>query len=71
MKRYRTYKILKWIFAVLGVSAVIAGMFPEATSSDNFIMLQTTNYYISSAAQGILAIFFKLQEDSNKPTVKE
>jgi len=64
MKRYRTYQVLKWFFAFFGVTSLIAGMVFES-----YHVLQSSNYYLASGAYGILAIFFKLQEDSNKPTI--
>ena len=59
---YYVYKVIKWIFAVITLIAVIsipAGM-PETADDAPMILIYA-----------VLAIFFKLQEDSNKPTVKE
>ena len=54
--------MLKWIFAVIALTAVIsipAGM-PKTADEAPMIVIYA-----------VLAIFFKLQEDSNKPTVEE
>jgi len=79
VKRYRIYKVLKWIFAgwalfiILSSWAASFGIFREDTYTTG--VFRDTNEAIVQVLLGIvnavLAIFFKLQEDSNKPTVKE
>jgi len=76
MKRYRIYKVLKWIFTV--PAAALALYYIIGPPLEHFYF-PLGNYFTTTAAKeifdgilcGILAIFFKLQEDSNKPTAKE
>jgi len=60
--RYYIYKVIKWILAVIAVAAVISIPTGMPESADNAPMI---------VVYAVLAIFFKLQEDANKPTVKE
>ena len=69
MKRYRIYKVLKWISAVEALSAVLFSWIE--IFSDKSIKLVSEVSYLSIIAYTVLAIFFKLQEDSNKPTAEE
>jgi len=63
ISRYRIYKVLKWIF--VGV-AIIWSIMNEIDSSP----FRTFNPVVVLIYVA-LGIFFKLQEDSNKPTVEE
>ena len=65
MKRYRIYKVLKWIFAVLALSVLLFTWMRAVFMGD------LHDEYLLSIVYMVLAIFFKLQEDSNKPTVEE
>ena len=70
INRYRIYKVLKWIFAVLALTVLVStGM--RAALGDSIFMGDSQNEYLLSIVYIGLAIFFKLQEDSNKPTVEE
>ena len=66
--RYRIYQVLKWIFAVFAFTIylnLLIGIFA------NPIMSAKELTYLSIITPIVIAIFFKLQEDSNKPTVEE
>jgi len=68
MKRYRIYKVLKWIFAVLALTVLLAtGM--RAALGESVFMGDSQNEYLLAIVYIGLTIFFKLQEDSNKPTI--
>ena len=63
INRYRIYKVLKWVFAGIAIILLFdleIGTFPGVSTEPIAVVVYT-----------ILAIFFKLQEDSNKPTVEE
>ena len=63
--RYRIYKVLKWIFVGL---AIILWLDYEGINIFPQSIVPTAMDVVMYA---VIAIFFKLQEDSNKPTVKE
>jgi len=68
ISRYRIYQVLKWIFAGFALTIylnLLIAMF------DNSIMSAKELTYLSIITPIVIAIFFKLQEDSNKPTVEE
>ena len=64
MRRYRIYKVLKWFFAVSALSVLLFTWMRTVFMPD----LQVQQEYLVSIVYAVLAIFFKLQEDSNKPT---
>ena len=70
MKRYRIYKVLKWIFAVWAL-LVILSTYVMGFIGDNDDLATVEGYVSLGIVYAVLAIFFKLQEDSNKPTVEE
>ena len=73
MKSYRIYKVLKWIFAVWALFAILSPYVEAALAAmgnlEGDSVLEET--ILMGVLYAVLAIFFKLQEDSNKPTVKE
>jgi len=73
MKRYRIYKVLKWIFAGWALSAILftyvtAALAAMGNLEGDYVLEETI---LLGVVYAVLAIFFKLQEDSNKPTVEE
>ena len=69
--RYRIYKVLKWIFVGLALSLVLSTWIEVLSDNSRPRTLVPEMSYLSIVAYAVLAIFFKLQEDSNKPTVEE
>ena len=68
ISRYRIYQVLKWIFAVFAFT-IYLNLWIAIFS--NSIMSAKELTYLSIVTHFVIAIFFKLQEDSNKPTVEE
>jgi len=62
MNRYRIYKVLKWIFVVVGIIQLV-------NMEGMAFFVAPTGPPFPIGTYPILAIFFKLQEDSNKPTI--
>jgi len=76
MKRYRIHKVLKWIFASWALLVILSTHVQAASAAmgnleGDYVVDVATAYVLLGIVYAILAIFFKLQEDSNKPTVKE
>ena len=76
MKRYRTYKTLKWIFAGWALLIILSAYVWAASAvmgnvEDVYNINEAIVQVLLGIVNAVLAIFFKLQEDSNKPTVKE
>ena len=69
MKRYRIYKVLKWIFATWALLVILSTYIMGFIG--DYVLDEATGYVLLGIVYAVLAIFFKLQEDSNKPTVKE
>ena len=61
--KYYVYMVLKWTFAAFAIVSLLIG----ATQAEGNPLL----YYQQSIACGVLAIFFELQQDSNKPSEEE
>jgi len=68
ISRYRIYQVLKWIFAGFAFT-IYLNLF--IAIFDNSIMSAKELTYLSIITPIVIAIFFKLQEDSNKPTVEK
>ena len=76
MKRYRIYKVLKWIFVGWALLVILSTYVAAASAAmgnlqSDTVLEERTGYVLLGFVYAVLAIFFKLQEDSNKPTVKE
>ena len=74
MKSYRIYKVLKWIFAVPAAALALYYLLGPPLGLFYFPLGEYFTATLSSEIFngilcGVLAIFFKLQEDSNKPTI--
>jgi len=67
MNRYRIYKVLKWIFASWALLVILSTYLMGFT--DDYVLDEATAYVLLGIVYAVLAIFFKLQEDSNKPTI--
>ena len=67
ISRYRIYQVLKWIFAVFAFTIYLNLLIG---SFNNSVMEASELTYLSIVTHFVIAIFFKLQEDSNKPTVE-
>jgi len=65
--RYRIYQVIKWLFAGFSLVTIALVFRPDkALEADMMVGL-----VLLSIVWGVLAIFFKLQEDSNKPTIEK
>jgi len=63
--RYRIYQVIKWLLAGLSLLTIsLVYLIDELLDPD-----RTLAVLLLGIVWGVLAIFFKLQEDSNKPTV--
>ena len=73
MKRYRIYKVLKWIFAGWALLVILSTYVAAASAAMGNLEgdRDVVGYVLLGIVNAVLAIFFKLQEDSNKPTVEE
>ena len=76
MKRYRIYKVLKWIFAGWALLIILSAYVWAASAvmgnlEEVYDLNEATVQVLLGIVNAVLAIFFKLQEDSNKPTVEE
>jgi len=76
MKRYRIYKLLKWIFAGWALLIILSAYGWAASAimgnvEDAYNINEAIVQVLLGIVNAVLAIFFKLQEDSNKPTVEE
>ena len=69
ISRYRIYQVLKWIFAVFAFTIYLNLLLGIIFIKSNPMASELT--YLSIVTHFVIAIFFKLQEDSNKPTVEE
>jgi len=68
ISKYRIYQVLKWIFAVFAFTIYLNLLIGSFNDSSPMASELT---YLSIVTHFVIAIFFKLQEDSNKPTVEE
>ena len=76
MKRYRIYKVLKWIFAGWALLIILSAYVWAASAvmgnlEEVYDLNEATVQVLLGIINAVLAIFFKLQEDSNKPTVEQ
>ena len=76
MKRYRIYKVLKWIFAGWALLIILSAyVWSDSAVMGNleevYDLNEATVQVLLGIINAVLAIFFKLQEDSNKPTVEK
>ena len=76
MKRYRIYKVLKWIFGGWALLIILSAYVWAASAvmgnlEEVYDLNEATVQVLLGIINAVLAIFFKLQEDSNKPTVEE
>ena len=74
MKRYRIYKGLKWFFVVMALMAIFmlyVGILNKSNLDGDTAMAAANLICVIAVGHAVLAIFFKLQEDSNKPTAEE
>ena len=76
MKRYRIYKVLKWIFAGWALLIILSAYVWAASAvmgnvEDAYNINEAIVQVLLGIINAVLAIFFKLQEDSNKPTVEQ
>ena len=76
MKRYRIYKVLKLIFAGWALLVILSTYVAAASAAmgnlqSDTVLEETIGYVLLGVVYAVLGIFFKLQEDSNKPTVEE
>ena len=66
--RYRIYQVIKWFSAGLSLMMItLVYIIDYEVLKEDRAMAAV----LAGIVWGVLAIFFKLQEDSNKPTVKE
>jgi hypothetical protein len=63
--RHRIYKVLKWIFVGLAIGYLLD------YEGINILPQKIIPTAMDVVMYTVIAIFFKLQEDSNKPTVEE
>ena len=76
MKRYRIYKVLKWVFAGWALLIILSAYVWAASAvmgnlEEVYDLNEATVQILLGIINAVLAIFFKLQEDSNKPTVEQ
>ena len=76
MKSYRIYKVLKWIFAGWALLIILSAYVWAASAvmgnlEEVYDLNEATVQVLLGIINAVLAIFFKLQEDSNKPTVEQ
>jgi len=69
--RYRIYQVIKWVFAVFSLVTIAAVYILGDHTQGDWPIDKKTAVVLMGIVYAVLAIFFKLQEDSNKPTVEE
>ena len=69
--RYRIYQVIKWLFAGFSLVTIALVYTLGGETKENWGNDMTSGAVLMGIVWGVLAIFFKLQEDSNKPTVEE
>ena len=70
VSRYRIYMILKWLFVIASIYIVLylfAALFVFG-SDDEAVNRIIVVYALQGIGCSLIAIFFKLQENSNEPS---
>jgi len=69
--RYRIYQVIKWLLAGFSLVTIALIFRPDKAPKADMMVGpdMMVGLVLLSITWGVLAIFFKLQEDSNKPTI--